>query len=143
MRLEKYPKSVIDLFAIVLDSDGGVLPLAITCGSLALAHAGIEMFDLVAACSVVSIGRQIFLDPTEEEEASAARGSVRRGESGCSVGGSVMMATMPSLSRVTQLVQVGEIDPDNLTDMIGRCEEGCRQLLREIRQVLAAHVVAS
>jgi exosome complex component MTR3 len=138
VRLEKYPKSVIDIFVTVLDSDGGVLPLAITCGSLALAHAGIEMFDLVAACSVASIDRQILLDPTEEEEARAHRSATRRCDADCSVGGIVMMATMPALARVTQLVQIGEIDSEISTEMIARCEEGCRHLLRDLRQTLCA-----
>lgn len=33
----------------------GVLPAAVTCVSLALADASIELFDLVAACSVVRL----------------------------------------------------------------------------------------
>jgi polyribonucleotide nucleotidyltransferase len=39
--LEKFPKSVIDIYALVLESGGGALSAAITCASLALADAGI------------------------------------------------------------------------------------------------------
>ena len=39
--LSKYPKSVIDVNVMVMESDGDVLTSAITCGSLALASAGI------------------------------------------------------------------------------------------------------
>ena len=141
VRLDKYPKSVIDLFVLVLDSDGGTLPFAIMCGSLALAHAGIEMFDLVAACTVVSIDRQLLIDPTEEEEVAAALGSTSRDKSGCSVGGSVMMATMPSLSRVTQIVQTGELETEELMQMTRQCEEGCQQVLRGMRSALCTNPV--
>jgi len=136
VRLEKYPKSVVDVFVMVLDSDGGVLPLAITAGSLALAHAGIEMFDLVAACAATTVGRQVYLDPTGDEEARAARESVRRGETGCSLGASAMLATMPSLGRVTQLTQAGELPLGELTPLIAQLEEGCGQVLRKMRAVL-------
>lgn len=53
VRIDKYPKSSIDVYALVLQDDGGALSAAITCASLALAHAGIEMHDLVAACHAV------------------------------------------------------------------------------------------
>jgi exosome complex component MTR3 len=53
--LEKYPKSVIDCYILVLESDGGALSASITCASMALANAGIEMYDLVAASSAVRI----------------------------------------------------------------------------------------
>ncbi len=53
--LEKLPKSRLDLFVWILEADGSELGAAITCGSLALANAAIEMRDLVAGCSAVSL----------------------------------------------------------------------------------------
>ena len=57
--LEKYPKAAIDVHIFVLESSGGVVGTATTCASLALADAGVELFDLVAACSAV-IGSRTF-----------------------------------------------------------------------------------
>jgi exosome complex component MTR3 len=51
--VEKFPKSVIDVYVTVIESDGSALSAAITCASMALADAGIEMYDLVVSCSVV------------------------------------------------------------------------------------------
>lgn len=53
--LEALPKSVVDVFVNVIESDGTAssLACAVTCASLALASAGIEMQDLVAGCSLV------------------------------------------------------------------------------------------
>jgi exosome complex component MTR3 len=53
--LEKLPKCVISIYVVVLENDGSELSAAITCASLALADAAIEMYDLVAASSAVSI----------------------------------------------------------------------------------------
>ncbi|GFN97500.1 exosome complex component mtr3-like, partial [Plakobranchus ocellatus] len=49
--LHKYPKSQINIFITVLQHDGSALSAAITCASVALASAGIEMYDLVVASS--------------------------------------------------------------------------------------------
>ena len=51
--LEKFPKAVVDVHALVLESGGSDLAVAACAASLALADAGIEMLDLVSACSVV------------------------------------------------------------------------------------------
>lgn len=56
VRLDQYPKSAIDLYLTVLDSDGdrSTFAAAVTCAGIALAHAGIEMLDTIAAVSIVS-----------------------------------------------------------------------------------------
>lgn len=55
VRLDKYPKSTVDVYCLVLQDDGGALSAAICAGSLALADAGIECFDLVTACQAVRL----------------------------------------------------------------------------------------
>ncbi|KAJ8321833.1 hypothetical protein KUTeg_000304 [Tegillarca granosa] len=44
------------------------LAASITCASVALANAGIEMYDLVAGCSSRIAGDVLLMDPTEHEE---------------------------------------------------------------------------
>ncbi|KAJ6365681.1 hypothetical protein OIU76_030453 [Salix suchowensis] len=53
--LESFPKTTVDVFALVLESGGSDLPVVISCASLALADAGITMYDLVAGASVREI----------------------------------------------------------------------------------------
>jgi exosome complex component MTR3 len=53
VNLDKFPKSVIDVYALVLEDDGSALAAAIICGSLALADAGVELYDIVSACAAV------------------------------------------------------------------------------------------
>ena len=57
IRLDLLPKSTIDIYISVLENDGmaSCLAAAITCASVAVADAGIEMLDQVAACSAVII----------------------------------------------------------------------------------------
>jgi exosome complex component MTR3 len=53
IQLDKIPKSSVDVFALILESGGSDLAVAITAASVALADASIELFDLVPACQVV------------------------------------------------------------------------------------------
>ena len=54
VQLESFPKSVVSINCVVMESAGSEAALLITAASLALADAGIPMFDLVAACRIVS-----------------------------------------------------------------------------------------
>ncbi|KAE8729492.1 Detected protein of confused Function [Hibiscus syriacus] len=45
--LETFPKTTVDIFALVLESGGSDLPVVISCASLALANAGIMMYDML------------------------------------------------------------------------------------------------
>jgi exosome complex component MTR3 len=60
---------------------------------MALASAGIEMYDLVSSCAVAQINSEVLLDPTLDEESKQT--------------GSVTLAFMPSLNEVTHLHQQG------------------------------------
>ena len=109
--LDKFPKSVIDIFIIVLESDGGnnlllyityalnkgVLNAAITCSSLALADAGIECYDLVASTSVAfTKTSDLLLDPVKNEEEICKS--------------KLTVSYMPSVNEITQVFQQGETE---------------------------------
>ena len=57
-----YPRTGIDIFIEVLESDGGTRCAALTVTSLALADAGIPLKDLVSACAAGKIDGKIVLD---------------------------------------------------------------------------------
>jgi len=66
--LDKYPKSRIEVFVTVLEDDGSALAVSLSSASLALADAGIEMYDLVIGASLRRYGDVMLLDPSSEEE---------------------------------------------------------------------------
>jgi len=51
---QEFPNFQMDVYAIVLDNGGSALAAAITAASLALANAGVSMFGLVTASSIVN-----------------------------------------------------------------------------------------
>lgn len=54
VQLEAFPKSIVHIKCIIMESAGGDLAVLITAASLALADAGIPMLDLVTAVAIVS-----------------------------------------------------------------------------------------
>lgn len=52
--LDKFPKCVMMLVIEILQAAGSESAAAVTCASLALADASVEMYDIVIASSAVS-----------------------------------------------------------------------------------------
>jgi len=81
---------------------------------LALADAGIELFDMVAACTSAQIEGDLILDPSKAEREAAQS--------------SVLIAYMPSLCQITHVVQSGAASDDHVEKMIELCTDGCSKL---------------
>src|SRR5579883_2275998 len=73
LMLEDYPRTAIDVFVEVLQSDGGSRCAGISAASVALADAGINMRDLVSACAAGKVAGQVVMDvdDTEDKEGQA------------------------------------------------------------------------
>ncbi|TWW76170.1 Exosome complex component MTR3 [Takifugu flavidus] len=130
VRLHKYPRSQIEVNMMVLENSGSVLAHAITCASLALADAGIEMYDLVLGCSLRQNGASYVADPTYAEEND-------RGPDQSRNQGSLTVAFLPSLNQISGLQSDGEMSEDTLTAGVRTCIEGCYKLYPLVQQVLS------
>lgn len=129
--LHKYPRSQIEVNVMVLENSGSVLAHAVTCASLALADAGIEMYDLVLGCSMRQDGDSFVVDPTYTEENSS--GSVANQ-------GGLTVAFLPSLNQISGLQSDGEMTEETLTAGVRTCIEGCYKLYPVIQQALTKAV---
>jgi exosome complex component MTR3 len=131
--LDRFPKSQMDVHALVLESnDCDDLAMAITCASLALCNAGVEMYDLVSACTVCEVDEKLLLDPTDEEFQRSTN--------------TVNLAYMSSLSEITHIQQYGEMRAETLHEAADLCISGNTQiralmeqsLLRKFQELAAA-----
>lgn len=120
--LHTFPKTTVDVFALVLQSGGGDLPVVISCASLALADAGIVMYDLVSAMSLSCFDKKLLLDSTLEEENSHD--------------GSLMLACMTSRNEITQLSLSGEWPQMRLSEGLNLCLDACGKLAELMRVTL-------
>ncbi|OCH94978.1 mRNA transport regulator 3 [Obba rivulosa] len=121
IRLELLPKSTIDIFITIIENDGidGCIAAGSVAASTALADAGIEMLGLVIACSACTIGKEIWLDPNNDEAQASS--------------GTLIYASMPALGTVTNVSQNGRLTPDEAI----RCMEACQERCIDIHAVVA------
>eukprot|EP00912_Choanoflagellata_sp_UC4_P001934 UC4_evm1s1241 len=138
VQLHQYPKSLISISCTVLEDDGGAMSASTIASSLALADAGIELYDLVASCSACVIDRKLVIDPsTAVEPLQSARYGLWR------IPSNIMIcylfawvSFMPSLEEVCGLVQSGEIEFSVQNSAIQECIKACREYHKEMRQCL-------
>ena len=119
-RVEMYPKSRIEVSALVLEDDGSSFAAVVTAAALAMADAGIEMADLTAAMTAAVVDGNVVVDPNADEERRAS--------------GTVMVAYMGNVGKVTDLVQTGEMEIEQLAHAI---QTGC-QAATQVRGLIKA-----
>jgi exosome complex component RRP41 len=120
--LDDYPRTGIDVYIEVLQSDGGSRCAGITAASLALADAGINMKDLVVGCAAGKIEGRVVLDLSDTED--------KEGEADLPV------AIMPNLNQVTLLQLDGILKPEEFKEAFEMAKTGCRTLYQAQRTAL-------
>jgi len=66
--LDSYPNTVVDIHINILQANASTRCAGINAASLALAHAGVSMKELVSSVSIGKIDDKIVVDLTKEEE---------------------------------------------------------------------------
>lgn len=117
-----YPRTMIDLFVEVLQSDGGSRCAGITAASLALADAGIPMRELVAACAVGKVQGKLALDLSDAED--------KYGEADLPVG------YMPNANLVTLLQMDGTLTTEEFEKGLNMAVEACKSIHGMQREAL-------
>jgi exosome complex component RRP41 len=122
LMLEDYPRTAIDVFVEVLQSDGGSRCAGISAASVALADAGINMRDLVSACAAGKVAGQVVLDvdDTEDKEGQA----------------DLPIAIMPSTNQVTLLQLDGQLNDEEFHRAFDWALSGCRTVYQLQREAL-------
>jgi exosome complex component MTR3 len=96
----------------------------VTCASLALADAGVELYDMVAGCNVIMQDGAVVLDPHQSSCSS----------SDCT--SAVTVAFMPSLQQVTHFEQTGNVAQKDIARMLDAAITGSRTIARLMRSCL-------
>ncbi len=123
LMLEKFPRTVVDVFIEVLQADGGSRCAALDAASVALADAGIPMRDMVCACAAGKVADTVVLDVNNEED--------QAGQADMPVG------YMPNLDRITLIQLDGVLTPDEYKKCIETAVEGCKKVYEVQKKALA------
>ncbi|KIO28838.1 hypothetical protein M407DRAFT_242883 [Tulasnella calospora MUT 4182] len=128
IRLELFPKSVIEVFITILETDGleASLAAAAVAAGTALAHAGIELIGLVSSCSAALVDGETWLDPTAAESEMA--------------NGTVVVSSLPALASVTNIWQTGQLSTSQMARCSGAATARCADIHQIVGQVLRNNI---
>ena len=124
--LEAFPNTVIDVQVYILQADAGTRTAGINAASLALAHAGIPMKNLV--CSV-AIGKQdtnIIVDLDKEEE------DFEDGEGATDF----PVAKIANTDQFTLIQLDGKIPPERVKEVLDIANKACAEIYEVQKKAL-------
>ena len=122
--LTKFPNAVVDVFIQIIQANAGTRCAGICAASMALAHAGIPMKDMVAAVSVGKVGDKIVIDLNKEEEDY---------EDGAT---DIPVAMTGRNHEVTLLQFDGEVTKEELMKGLEMARKGCLDIIEIQKKAL-------
>uniref|UniRef100_A0A8C3CJD3 Exosome component 6 n=1 Tax=Cairina moschata TaxID=8855 RepID=A0A8C3CJD3_CAIMO len=127
VRLARYPRARLAVSALLLQDGGSALAAAVSAASLALADAGVEMYDLAVGCALCRdpghpSGAWLLQPGEAEERRAAAR---------------LTLALLPALNQVSAVLGGGRGgDPESWGEALRLGLDGCHRLYPVLRQSL-------
>ncbi len=126
LNLTEFPNAVVDVFIELTQTDAGSRCAGICAASMALADAGLEMTDLVAAVSVGKVGDKIVTDLDGDEE---------HYEDGAT---DIPVAVLPATGKVSLLQMDGEMSREQLNEALQLAKKICVKINAAQKEALKA-----
>lgn len=123
--LDKFPNMVVDVHINILQADASTRCAGINAASLALAHAGISMKNLVSSISIGKLDNQLVTDLTKEEE------DWEEGE-----GATDIPISLTQDGKITHIQLDGKIKKEQLKEAIKLAEKATKEIYDIQKQAL-------
>ncbi len=124
--LENFPNTVIDVQIYIIQADAGTRTAGINAASLALAHAGIPMKNLVCSVAVGKQDKELIVDLDKEEE------DFEEGEGATDF----PVAKIANTDQFTLLQLDGKIQPERVKEVIELANESCDKIYEVQKKAL-------
>ncbi|NXI34979.1 EXOS6 protein, partial [Galbula dea] len=126
VRLARYPRARLAVSVVLLQDGGSALAAAISAAALALADAGVEMYDVAVGCGLCRgpgpTGAWLLQPGEAEERRAAAR---------------LTVALLPALNQVSAVLGGGEgSEPEDWAQALRLGLDGCHRLYPVLRHSL-------
>lgn len=115
--IDDYPNTVIDVHIHIVQADAGTRCAAINAASMALAHAGIPMKDIVSSVACGKLDKTLVVDLTKAEE------DYKEGE-----GSTDIPITMTSRGELTHIQLDGKINSAQLKEVVKMGREATKKI---------------
>lgn len=126
LNLKEFPNTVIDVQIYIIQADAGTRTAGINAASMALAHAGIPMKNLVTSISVGKLDKDLVMDLDKSEE------DFEGGEGPTDF----PIAKIANTDEYTLLQLDGKIQPDVVKKVLDLADEGCKKVYEVQKKAL-------
>lgn len=126
LELKEFPNTVIDVQIYIIQADAGTRTAGINAASLALAHAGIPMNDLICSVAVGKQDKELVVDLSKEEE------DFEEGEGATDF----PIAKIANRDAYTIVQLDGKISPDLIPDALKLADEACKEIYEVQKKAL-------
>lgn len=118
--LSEFPNTVVDVFIQIPQADAGTRVAGLNAASMALAHAGIPMKEMLSAIAVGKADKTLIVDVDKDEE------DFHEGE-----GATDIPLAITSRRKNIALLQLdGKISPEELKEAINMGKKACEEVLK-------------
>ncbi|MEK6852285.1 MAG: exosome complex exonuclease Rrp41 [Nanoarchaeota archaeon] len=128
LQLKKFPSSVVDVFIMIMEANAGTRTAGINAASLALAHSGVPMLDLVASVSVGKIGNKLCVDLIKEEEDYSENGEKSATD--------IPVAMLPRFNKFSLLQLDGKISKEEFNTALKMSRDACHKIYEVQKKAL-------
>ncbi|XP_050437111.1 exosome complex component RRP41 [Adelges cooleyi] len=126
IKTELYPKSQIDIFVEVLQSDGGNYSVCVNAATLALIDAGIAMEEFVISCTAsLANGETALVDISHLEETMG--------------GPNLTVAILPISGKIAMLETSQRIHLNHVEPVLTEAVRGCRFVYGKLNSIVKKH----
>jgi len=128
--LKAFPNSVIDVQIYILQADAGTRTAGINAASMALAHAGIPMKDLICSVAIGKNDKELIVDLNKEEE------DFKEGEGATDFA----LAKLANSDAFTLMQMDGKVQPELIKKVLKLAAEASKQIYEEQKKALKSIV---
>lgn len=130
LELKEFPNTVIDVQIYIIQADAGTRTAGINAASLALAHAGIPMKDLVCSVAVGKQDKELVVDLSKEEE------DFEEGEGATDF----PIAKIANKDAYTLVQMDGKMSPDLMAEALALASKACEKVYEVQKKALKDEV---
>ncbi|MSS74304.1 exosome complex exonuclease Rrp41 [Candidatus Pacearchaeota archaeon] len=130
--LKEFPNTVVDVQIYILQADASTRVAGINAASMALAHAGIPMKNLVCAVAIGKLDKELVVDVDKNEE------DFKEGEAATDF----PIAKLANSNSYTLLQMDGNIQPNVVSKAIALADKACEKIY-EVQKKALKEVVES
>ena len=124
--IDEFPNTVVDVHISIPQADASTRCAGINAASLALAHAGVPMKEMITSVSIGKMDKQLVVDVNKKEE------DYEEGEGATDI-------AMSFLNRSKKLVHIqldGKISPEELKQAVELGQKTCEKIYEIQKQAL-------